>query len=278
MKLKSLHLVHQQVENLMYNPEQQEWTLKQFFDHYTQMIEAKKSFSFVRWGDGEIAVALGQPVGEQSLVNQNKEWVFKEGGKTKLGDSLRDSLQLQGKDNHYGVPCRCCAAQWEHETVVNAIHNSPIAPNTVFGNAAYHWFQDWIKTLDEKGITVSLVANYLGLANKDKYPFRVSKFHPVPSNCIDEFEKDGVKLIEDVVEFAKTITGHFVMVAAGPMSEVFITEMWKANPNNIYFDVGSSLDVFTKAGVLNISRPHQDPNNHYAKVECRLTGPFNRPN
>jgi len=61
------------------------------------------------------------------------------------------------------------------------------------------------------------------------------------------------------------------------MSEVFITEMWKANPNNIYFDVGSSLDIYTKHGVLDISRPHQDPNNQYAKTECRMVGPFNRP-
>jgi hypothetical protein len=259
----------------MLNPEQQDWSLKQFFDHYTQMIEAKKPFSFVRWGDGEIAVALGHPVGEQSLVNQNKEWVFKQGGKTKLGDALKQSMLLQGPDNHFGVPCRCCAAQWEHEIVVKSIEKSPIAPNTIFGNANYHRFIEWCKTLDQKGITVSLVANYLG-QNKE-YPFKVNKFHPVPSNCIEEFENNGDRLVSDVKDFANSINGHFVMVAAGPMSEVFITEMWKANPNNIYFDIGSSLDVYSKAGVLGISRPHQDPNNHYAKVECRLNGPYSRP-
>jgi hypothetical protein len=262
----------------MINQDQQNWSLKQFFDHYTQMIEAKKPFSFVRWGDGELAVAMGHPVGEQSLVNQNQEWVFKEGGRTKLGDALQESLKLQGPDNHYGIPCRCCAAQWEHEALLPHLTNSPVAPNTVFGNAAYKWFIDWCGTLDEKGITVSLVANYLGMANRDKYPFKVSRFHPVPSNCIQEFEKDGDKLIEDVIDYAKTMTGHFVMVAAGPMSEVFITEMWKANPHNIYFDVGSSLDVYTKFGVLKGSRPHHDPDNQYAKVECRMSGNFNRPN
>lgn len=260
----------------MINENQQEWTLKQFFDHYTQMIEAKKPFSFVRWGDGELAVALGHPVGEQSLVNQNQEWVFKEGGRTKLGDALQQSLQLQGPDNHYGIPCRCCAAQWEHEALLPYLKDSPVAPNTVFGNAAYHWFIDWIKTLDQKGITVSLVVNHLGQGKE--YPFHVSKFCPVPSNCIEEFERNGDRLVEGVKEFANSFSGHFVMVAAGPMSEVFISEMWKANPNNIYFDVGSSLDVYTKAGVLDISRPHQDPNNHYAKVECRMSGPFARPN
>lgn len=261
----------------MLNPEQQEWSLRQFFDHYTKKIENKEPFAFVRWGDGEIAVALGHAVGEQSLVNQNQEWVFKSGGETKLGNALRSSLEVQGPDVHYGIPCRCCAAQWEHEIMANNVPNSPIVPNTIFGNAAYHWFIDWIKTLDSKGVTVSLVANYLGMANIDKYPFKVSRFHPAPSNCIEEFEKDGDKLVEDVENFAKSINGHFVMVAAGPMSEVFITKMWQANPRNIYFDVGSSLDVYTKAGVLNGSRPHHDPNNHYAKVECRISGPFNRP-
>jgi len=259
----------------MINPEQQEWSLQKFFDHYTQLIESKHPFSFVRWGDGELAVATGQPVGEQSLVFQNKEWVFKEGGRTKLGDALQESLTLQGPDNHYGLPCRCCASQTEHMALIPIITNSPVAPNTVFGNANYARFIDWISTLDTKGITVSLVVNYLGQGKE--YPFAVNKFCPVPSDCITQFEQNGYRLIEGVREFASSFSGHFVMVAAGPMSEVFITEMWKANPRNIYFDIGSSLDVYTKAGVLDISRPHQDPKNHYASVECRMTGPFNRP-
>lgn len=261
----------------MINVDQQNWTLRQFFDHYTKMIEGGKPFSFVRWGDGEIAVALGHPVGEQSLVNQNREWVFKDGGKTKLGEALRESLKLQGPDNHYGIPCRCCASKQEHEVMVNSITNSPVAPNTIFGNAAYKWFIDWIKTLDEKDITVSLMVNYLGQQNIDKYPFKINKFYAVPSNCIEEFEKNGEKLLDDVRHFANSINNNFVMVASGPMSEPFITEMWKSNPNNIYFDVGSSLDVYTKFGILNISRPHHDPNNYYASVECRMSGPFNRP-
>lgn len=261
----------------MINQDQQDWSLKQFFDHYTGMIEAKKPFAFVRWGDGEIAVALGHPVGEQSLVNQNQECVFKQGGQTKLGDALRDSLEVQGPDIHYGIPCRCCASKQEHEIMVNSVQNSPVVPNTIFGNAAYKWFIDWIHTLNEKGITVSLMVNYLGQNNIEKYPFKVNRFFPVPSNCIEEFEKNGDRLLDQVREFAKSMNGHFVMVAAGPMSEPFIIEMWKSNPNNIYFDVGSSLDVYTKHGILNTSRPHHDPKNHYASVECRLVGPFNRP-
>ena len=38
----------------MLNPEQQDWPLRQFFDHYTQKIERKEPFAFVRWGDGEM--------------------------------------------------------------------------------------------------------------------------------------------------------------------------------------------------------------------------------
>lgn len=261
----------------MINVEQQSWTLQQFFDYYTKLIESKHPFSFVRWGDGEIAVMDGQAVGKQSLVFKNSEWVFEEGGQTKLGQALRESINLQGPDNHYGLPCRCCASMSEHMRLIPDITLSPVAPNTIFGNANYQRFIDWIHTLDTKGITVSLVANYLAQGNLEKYPFKIKRFHPVPSNCITEFEEHGDRLIESVKDFASLMHGHFVMVAAGPMSEVFITEMWKANPNNIYFDVGSSLDVYTKAGVLDISRPHQDPNNHYAHVECRMTGPFARP-
>jgi hypothetical protein len=36
------------------------------------------------------------------------------------------------------------------------------------------------------------------------------------------------------------------LVSAGPLSEVFIHQLYLSNPNNIYIDVGSSIDVFTK--------------------------------
>lgn len=259
----------------MIHEERMNWTLKEHFDFYTNLIESKHPFSFVRWGDGELAVAMGQPVGEQSLVNQNQEWVFKEGGRTKLGDALNKSLELQGPENHYGIPCRCCASMSEHMALIPTIQASPIAPNTVFGNANYSRFLEWIKTLDEKGIKVSLVVNHKGQENIDKYPFTVEQFFGVPDNCIIEFEKNGDMLVEQLSEWSRNIDSHFVMVAAGPMSEVFITEMWKANPNNIYFDIGSSLDIYTKNGFH--SRPHHDLDNHYAQVECRMSGPFNRP-
>lgn len=261
----------------MLNQEQQSWPLKEFFNHYTKLIEAGKPFTFVRWGDGEIAVLDGLPMHKDGLINTNKEWSFDNGGKTKLGEAMKDSLSLQGPDHHYGTPCRCCATLSEHMRLLPSLEESPVVPNTIFGNANYSRFIEWIKTLDDKGITVSLLINYLGEQNLDKFPFKVNKFYGAPSNCIQIFDTDGDRLLVEVSEFAKTMNNNVVFVSAGPMSEPFIKAMWLANPNNIYFDVGSSLDVYTKAGILNGSRPHHDPNNHYAKVECRMTGPFARP-
>ena len=36
------------------------------------------------------------------------------------------------------------------------------------------------------------------------------------------------------------------LISAGPLSGIFIHHLYLSNPNNIYLDVGSSIDIFTK--------------------------------
>ena len=47
-------------------------------------------------------------------------------------------------------------------------------------------------------------------------------------------------------EFGKKYTNTLFLISAGPLSEVFIHKLYLSNPNNIYIDVGSSIDMFTK--------------------------------
>ena len=36
------------------------------------------------------------------------------------------------------------------------------------------------------------------------------------------------------------------LISAGPLSEIIIYKLYKLNPNNIYLDVGSSIDIYVK--------------------------------
>ena len=58
------------------------------------------------------------------------------------------------------------------------------------------------------------------------------------------------------------IENQTFFVSAGPVSEILIDRMYKANPNNQYIDVGSSLDEFTHG---RMTRPYMDLNSQYSK-------------
>ena len=52
------------------------------------------------------------------------------------------------------------------------------------------------------------------------------------------------------------------LISAGPLSEVFIHKLYKSNPNNIYIDVGSSIDPYIKN---RLSRPYMKNENMFNK-------------
>jgi hypothetical protein len=47
-------------------------------------------------------------------------------------------------------------------------------------------------------------------------------------------------------ELGKKYTNTIFFISAGPLTEVFIHQLYLSNPINTYIDVGSSIDVFTK--------------------------------
>ena len=53
-------------------------------------------------------------------------------------------------------------------------------------------------------------------------------------------------------------TNMLFLLSAGPLSEVFIYKLYKSNPNNIYLDVGSSIDTYVKNKQ---TRPYMKDNN-----------------
>jgi hypothetical protein len=245
-----------------------EKSFKEYLDYYTNLMESDHPFTYTRWGDGEIAILDGSPIGEQYLVWQNREWKFPQGGESRLGRDLAEVLKVQGPDIHFGLPCRCCSGDYYYNRLIHGITESPIGPVSLFINNNYKYFLQWLTTLNGKGKSVSLLVNHMAGDKLDKFPFKVQHFWPAPDHCVEVYEEKKEELLASVREFANSMTKNLVFVSAGPLSEVFILEMWKANPTNQYVDVGSALDQFTKNGM--VTRPYHDPRHPYSQVQCRM--------
>jgi len=67
-------------------------------------------------------------------------------------------------------------------------------------------------------------------------------FVPIPGNCVAFWEKERDRMRGRLDLEASTRLGAIFLVAAGPLSEILIHELWQVNPRNAYLDIGSTLD------------------------------------
>jgi len=70
----------------------------------------------------------------------------------------------------------------------------------------------------------------------------VKDFIPISGNCVVYWEKhrEYVKGFLDLK--ACSCNNTIFLFAAGPLTEILIHEMWNVNRNNVYIDIGSTLD------------------------------------
>jgi hypothetical protein len=121
------------------------------------------------------------------------------------------------------------------------------------------------KFFNELERPVHLIVNQRG---KDgEYPFKVSAKEYVPDDVITWYTEAKDSIIERYETLAKNSKDTLFFVSAGPLSEIIIYKMYKANPNNTYVDIGSALDVWTHRKA---TRSYQVPGATYSDKECFL--------
>ena len=81
-----------------------------------------------------------------------------------------------------------------------------------------------------------------------------------------DVEADGVT--QGLLSFIEGKKGELFLFSAGPLSKVWIPMCMKANPSNMYVDVGGALDIFTK-GVS--SRFYTNEGHEFAKQWCMFS-------
>ena len=92
-------------------------------------------------------------------------------------------------------------------------------------------------------------------------PFHVDVFCPFPDDCVNWWEEGGDDFIETLQKYVATSSNETFFLSIGPAAEVAIHEMYKANPNNQYIDVGSAIDEWF---YTTQTRPYMDSKSTYA--------------
>ncbi len=219
-------------------------------------IRAGVHFGLIRPSDGEYTILKGQ-----SLTNCDN-WTFKSGGK--LQEQLAKAVQTVDKNLYIGIPCNTCNKPWNcTDTIYNDFINTfkvPLAQRTyanIVGNANWPIFSEFLKGYTKGFYLITSGTKETELPIKDRF---------IIDNClVNNWDTEGESETKRLLEYISSKNDQLICFSAGPLSKVWIPMCMKANPSNTYFDVGASIDIFTK-GTTN--RLYTNKDHPFSKEVC----------
>lgn len=203
-----------------------------------EKIKTLNSFAISRYADGEASVLKNLTVG-------NKDgWLYKKDKNLIFRSDLRKSLTCTDKNFVYGISSRNIDEK-NYLFLRKFIQQDLkyITFSDIWVNANYNMFNElfWA-TLNETKKEIAIITNPKANIKKLKEFINVKDFIPIKGNCVQYWEKnkDYLKALIDLK--ASLSEKEIFLVAAGPLANIIIYEMWGINRNNIYLDIGSTLD------------------------------------
>lgn len=243
-----------------------------FFDKelqkFEQYIKDKKNFAFLRFSDGELFILQNKKV----VLSNNQ---FQTGNKVGAGtytqeeqkeflpekhqhfrQLLLDSFLYDNSNFYKGISCRCCVGRdnfiWQLRTIYNnkeKVQKAALAEysnltwSNLFLNSNYRYYIENIVPLFSQ-FDVYLIANEM--ADITELPFynNIKQDFRVGSNCII----NNLDLAEQLPLYIQdnNINNSLFLFSASSLSNIVTHECYKVNKNNIYLDIGTTLNPYMK--------------------------------
>jgi hypothetical protein len=223
------------------------------FNLFIKKMSERTPVALIRPADGEYHVL------QNTTLTNIDNWTFKANGK--LSKDLNDSIQLASKTNCYiGIPCGTCnieMARW----YVNHFNLHPAY--TTFANIFVNknW-NAWVNFLKVDRIPFI----FIGPGNLPN-TFLVQKYINTPLYLVNTWDTDGSKFLNYILSEVKNYKNTIFLFSCGPISKIVIAHAWNEHPQNIYLDIGSSLDLFVKGSS---NREYTVQGSPLSKLECNF--------
>jgi len=197
-----------------------------------QKLKEKKPFSFSKYSDGEYAILRNSP------ITNCDNWKFSPEEHKAESDLLLESFTYDHEDYTVGIGCPCCNS---HE-MVQWMRETPKTKNltwaNLFVNGNYDYFvEEAIPAFRDWDGDRFLFANEQGVSKI--LPFEVTKYFGINLKAWQEpFLSHWIEVGE---KRAKQANGALFLFAAGPLGNILSYKLHKANPQNTYIDIGSTI-------------------------------------
>lgn len=194
-------------------------------------LKNKEKFSFSKYADGEYAILVNQK------ITNCDNWTFDPAEHQIYRDELLKSFQFTEKDYYVGISCPCCVpkehVEWMRLNV--GVTEDYLTWANIFVNGNYKFYlNNFIE--EYKNHDIVLVANKDASINLLPFYSNISE-HIGISNIA---WKDDFHLITELPK--KDYKNKLFLFCAGPLGNMLAHRMWEKNKNNIYLDVGSTLN------------------------------------
>jgi len=134
-----------------------------------------------------------------------------------------------------------------------------------FGNLNYNATLGLIQTLREAEWPIFVVCNHERVKGNPALDW-VDSVLTVFNNSIDNMMSDWDLITVRIDIWARAVNNTAFLFAAGPISNVVISMMHRANPRNIYMDVGGSLDYILNNDRTRDFHPLNGDANHFIRA------------
>jgi len=232
--------------------------MREQLEQIIKKIQNGECFGLIRPSDGEYLILENHGFTAQL----GDDWTNIPDGI--LRKQLMEFICIIHPNLSIGIPCNSCghfpSNMYEDYIYKYRVPIQQITYANIFCNSNWKPFIDFLHSY-EKGF-------YLITNGTNPCDF------PIKERCIiDKFlvnNWDQVWEIETnrIIEYVKDKTNQFICFAAGPLTKIWIPKCMELNPNNIYLDIGSALDYYTKC--THNARPYTDMNSHYSRECCNF--------
>jgi len=211
---------------------------KDFFQelkNIEQRLKSGQKFAFSKYADGEWAMINNSPVASVGEFQYLKEDIF-------YSNKLLDSYRFKDDGYYIGISCPCCQGIETHKRMFLSSKQKEdhVTFANVFVNSNYPYYIENIVPF-YKTKKVVLVCNRNGKI--ENLPFTPEKVYPIDNTAF----KTNYSLIEEMKKDSDGVTDHLYLLCAGPLGNMLAHELWKTNKENVYLDIGSTLNPWLQA-------------------------------
>lgn len=193
------------------------------------LLKEKKKFSFSKYADGEYAILRNQK------ITNCDGWTFDPDKDMRYRQALLESFGFSDDEYYVGISCPCCVPRghvdWMRGNV--GVDDDHLTWANLFVNGNYDLFK--IHFLPEfENHDIILVASVRG--NPANLPFKIEEHYGI----FKAAWKENYDLINILIN--QNYKDKLFLFCAGPLGNMLAHRLWAVNKDNIYIDIGSTLN------------------------------------